>query len=133
MAPSASVTFFIFFLVVTVEFTQAEYEVDEGEGQVKVCLSIDAPIATPLTVALESTPLSAAGELNPALLKLLYCTGKHENMEKNPQLVDNFNSKPKLLCVVDLYSHSLIPTHSTHLTPTPYAFALFNTPCIRII
>lgn len=50
--------------MVTVEFTDAEYSADEGEGRVGVCLFLDVPIATPLTVyveANETTPTSATG------------------------------------------------------------------------
>lgn len=51
--------------MVVVEFTADEYSTDEGAGQVEVCLSLNAPIATPLTVymeATESTPTSAIGK-----------------------------------------------------------------------
>ena len=46
------------------EFTDAEYSADEGEGYVAVCLFLDIPIATPLTVYVEAdevTPTSATG------------------------------------------------------------------------
>ncbi len=50
--------------VVTVELTAAGYSVGEEEGTVEVCLSLDTPIATPLTVYVEAvsdTPISAEG------------------------------------------------------------------------
>ena len=45
----------------TVNFTQEEYEVGEGEGLVRVCLSLDTPIATPLTVYIEAFQSTAIG------------------------------------------------------------------------
>ena len=57
--------FHLFYPVVTVELTAADYSVDEGEGMVEVCLSLDTPIATPLTVYIEAipeTPVSAEGK-----------------------------------------------------------------------
>jgi hypothetical protein len=49
-------------LAVTVEFLQPVFSADEGQKNVSVCLIIDAPIATPLTVSLEATSLSADGK-----------------------------------------------------------------------
>lgn len=52
--------------MVTVEFTEGGYSVDEGTGQVEVCLFLDRPIATPLIVyveASEATPISATGRV----------------------------------------------------------------------
>ena len=49
----------------TVEFTQTEFQVREDEGLARVCLSLDMPIATPITVyieAVESTPRYASGK-----------------------------------------------------------------------
>ena len=40
--------------VATVNFTEAEYVVGEGEGQVEVCLVLDTPIVTPLVVQMEA-------------------------------------------------------------------------------
>ena len=45
---------FSLFLAATVEFLQPVFPVGEGQGSVSVCLTIDAPIATPLTVSFHS-------------------------------------------------------------------------------
>ena len=49
-------------LVVTVDFLQPVFLVDEDQENVSVCLTIDMPIATPLTVSVEATSLSADGK-----------------------------------------------------------------------
>lgn len=64
--PTEYVSLLSRFLVVVVEFTEEDYIVDEGAGQVEVCLFLNGPIATPLTVyveASEATPTSATGKL----------------------------------------------------------------------
>ena len=52
----------VFYPVVTVEFLQPVFTVEEGQGNVSVCLTLDTPTATPLTVSLEATSLSAVGK-----------------------------------------------------------------------
>ena len=50
--------------MVTAEVESAEYEVQEDRGTMEVCLTIDTPIAIPLSVQLdiqETTPISAIG------------------------------------------------------------------------
>lgn len=56
--------------VATVNFTEAEYVVDEGEGQVEVCLVLDTPIVAPLIVRMEA--LEAADNNNSASGVLLH-------------------------------------------------------------
>ncbi len=63
-----NVVYVICFLVpdVIVEFTQTNLTVDEGEGVVDVCISVDTPTATPISFfieAVESSPISAIGLL----------------------------------------------------------------------
>ena len=63
-----SIMLLICFLVlaVIVEFTQTNLTVDEGEGVVDVCISVDMPTATPISFfieAVESSPISAIGLL----------------------------------------------------------------------
>lgn len=43
----------------TVDLTEAEYVVDEGEGPVEVCLVLDTPIAIPLTVQMEAVQITS--------------------------------------------------------------------------
>ena len=55
---------FIQFVVVTVEFSQLVYDIAEEAGIVEVCLTLDTPTATPLTISVEAeenTPTSATG------------------------------------------------------------------------
>lgn len=47
----------------TVEFLQPVFPVDEDQENVSVCLTIDSPTATPLTVSVEATSLSADGKV----------------------------------------------------------------------
>ena len=56
--------FFSLDSAVTVEFLQPVFPVGEDQENVSVCLTIDTPIATPLTVSLEATSLSADGKFN---------------------------------------------------------------------
>ena len=49
-------------LAVTVDFLEPVFTVDEGQGNVSVCLTIDTPTATPLIVSLEATLFSADGK-----------------------------------------------------------------------
>ena len=53
-----------FHTVVTVELTQTNVTVGEGDGGVEVCVSVDMPTARPYPLyiqALETTPTSAEG------------------------------------------------------------------------
>ena len=50
------------YLAVTVEFLQSVFPVGEGQENVSVCLTIDMPTVTPLTVSVEATSLSADGK-----------------------------------------------------------------------
>lgn len=51
--------------MIIVEFTEEDYRADEGAAHVEVCLFINGPIATSLTVyveASEATLISATGK-----------------------------------------------------------------------
>ena len=52
-----------FFPVVTVNISEPSYVVDEGDGQVEVCVALTGQIARIITVTLDALPGTASGGL----------------------------------------------------------------------
>ena len=74
----------------TVEFLQPVFPVGEGQENVSVCLTIDAPIATPLTVSLEAISLSADGK---SINDLLQQTGACKLFQYSTMVLVDYISK----------------------------------------